>query len=291
MGRQAKRRSLPKIVEGYRIGRLTVMEQTEKRRNGYMVWKCRCDCGNTVFLDTRCLQRGTIRDCGCTSVVAPGQRDITGMRFGRLTAICPVGTRNGNVVWHCKCDCGGEVDAPLRQLTAGYRKSCGCLSQPPLEDLTGRKFHMLTVTGYAGKRDGRAHYWDCVCDCGNKTTVRQDYLKSGKTQSCGCLQKEIILDNLRLVEGTSVTKLETMHGRRISSNTSGHTGVYWNAKSQKWTAQITFKRKTYYLGSYKNIEDAVKARKTGEEMHDNFLEWYYKTHSAYAKVFREETKK
>ena len=32
---------------------------------------------------------------------------------------------------------------------------------------------------------------------------------------------------------------------------------------------------TFYLGTYDIIEDAVKARKCGEEMHEDILEWYY----------------
>ena len=57
---------------------------------------------------------------------------------------------------------------------------------------------------------------------------------------------------------------------------NGHS--YRSARSGKWQAQITFKRKTYYLGSFDKLEDAVKARKRGEEMHDVFLEWYYTEH-------------
>lgn len=31
---------------GERFGRLTVIEKTDKRKNGSIVWKCQCDCGN-----------------------------------------------------------------------------------------------------------------------------------------------------------------------------------------------------------------------------------------------------
>ena len=93
--------------------------------------------------------------------------------------------------------------------------------------------------------------------------------------SCGCLQAATIVENLKLCEGTSVTILEAVKHRRLPTNQSGYTGVYRSKKSGKWVAQITFKRKTYYLGSYDKIEDAVKARHRGEEMHDDFLEWYY----------------
>lgn len=106
----------------------------------------------------------------------------------------------------------------------------------------------------------RASYWHCRCEFGNEASVRYAYLITGNTKSCGCLQRGAILDNLYLMDGTPVTKLEAMRGRRLSSNTSGYTGVYWNAKNQKWAAQITFRNKTYYHGTYDKIEDAEIGR-------------------------------
>ena len=276
--RQPKDFLLPIGVD-CRIGRLTIVAPTKKRKGGYTVWLCRCDCGSEITLDTRCLQRQTVTDCGCVSRVKPGQRDITGMRFGKLTAIEPDGqVIRGSAVWLCRCDCGGKVHTPLHQLTAGYRKSCGCLSHPERKNYIGKRFGRLTVTSYAGKRDGM-HRWKCVCDCGNETIVGQTLLQSEKTKSCGCLQSEIYRENLKLIDGTSVTILKRTKNRLIASNTSGHTGVYLNRRNGQWVAQITFKGKTYYLGSYADKKDAILARKRGEELHDEFLEWYYANHS------------
>ena len=84
----------PKIGIGFRIGKLTVSEPTGERKNGYMVWNCTCDCGGAVQLDTRTLQRGTVRDCGCETKVKPGQKDLTGQRFGRLVCLEPSPHRN-----------------------------------------------------------------------------------------------------------------------------------------------------------------------------------------------------
>lgn len=57
-------------------------------------------------------------------------------------------------------------------------------------DLTGKKFNRLTVIKRAeNSRDNKAQ-WECVCTCGNITTVRATCLKSGSTKSCGCLNKE-----------------------------------------------------------------------------------------------------
>jgi len=265
----------PAIVIGHRIGGLTVVSQTAERKNGYTVWKCHCDCGNEILLDSRAIKRGTIVNCGCIPAASGNIKDVSNVRFGMLTAIEPVSSRKyGSIVWRCRCDCGNEIEAPLKQLSSGYRKSCGCLSKPELKDYIGKRFGKLTVVEYAEKKRGM-HHWLCRCDCGNETVVGQTPLQNGKTKSCGCIQREMYKKNLILVDGTSVRKLESVKKTTLSSNTSGYNGVYLNRKIGKWSAQITFKGRTYYLGSFDNIEDAVKARKTGEEMHDDFLEWYY----------------
>ena len=259
---------------GTRVGKLTVVEATDQRKAGYIIWKCSCECGGGIFLDTRCLQRESVQDCGCGTVVGPGQRDISGMHFGKLTALRPTKERGrrGRTVWVCRCDCGNEVCAELGQLTAGYRKSCGCLSRPPVKNFTGKKFGWLTVVEYAGKSVGE-HQWKCRCVCGQETVVGQTRLQSGKTKSCGCLRSIVYRDSLGLTEGTSVTKLKAIKsGRLIKSNTSGYNGVYFNKKRKLWIAQITFQGKTRYLGAFGRLMDAVKARQRGEEIYDKFLE-------------------
>ncbi len=62
-------------------------------------------------------------------------------------------------------------------------------TDPRFQDLTGRRFNRLTVQGYAG-RPGSNALWYCLCDCGNKTKSVGCSLKSGATQSCGCLGLE-----------------------------------------------------------------------------------------------------
>lgn len=143
------------------------------------------------------------------------------------------------------------------------------------KDLTGQRFGRLTAVEPIDSVPGKGILWRCQCDCGGTKDVPSSMLVGKKTQSCGCLQASIISENLKLCEGTSITILEATKRRLLSSNQSGCTGVYLNKRTGKWTAQITFKRKSYYLGSYDKIEDAVKARRRGEELHDDFLNWYY----------------
>ena len=57
--------------------------------------------------------------------------NLTGRRFGRLTAEYPTARRDhkGSVYWHCRCDCGGEAEATEDGLVFGNNLSCGCLKR------------------------------------------------------------------------------------------------------------------------------------------------------------------
>lgn len=117
------------VRPGYRVGRLTVLCETGEKYHRYSVWRCRCDCGNEIELDTRRLKRGAIKDCGCKTKANTYCRDLTGQRFGRLVALHATDKRaaNGTAYWHCICDCGKEKDILSSSLTSGDTKSCGCL--------------------------------------------------------------------------------------------------------------------------------------------------------------------
>jgi len=54
-------------------------------------------------------------------------RDITDVRFGRLTARWPSGRRILSTIWLCSCDCGALVNVALSRLANGETASCGCL--------------------------------------------------------------------------------------------------------------------------------------------------------------------
>ena len=52
-------------------------------------------------------------------------------------------------------------------------------------DETGNRYGKLVVTSYAGKNNSRVRFWNCVCDCGNKTVSRGTSLRFGTSMSCG----------------------------------------------------------------------------------------------------------
>lgn len=139
-------------------------------------------------------------------------------------------------------------------------------------DLTGQRYGSLTVLEPAEKMGCRTA-WRCRCDCGREAAVRTDRLRSGHTKTCGCRNgpggPRTAL-GLTYVDGTCVEMLASKTVRR--NNTSGVPGVDWWASKQRWRAMICFKGKRHYLGSFNRFEDAVEARRRGEEAyHERFL--------------------
>ena len=63
---------------GKRFGHLTVIEETSERQYGKIIWKCACDCGNVVKLNTSRLTNGNDISCGCqkTSLGALNLKNI-----------------------------------------------------------------------------------------------------------------------------------------------------------------------------------------------------------------------
>ena len=66
----------------------------------------------------------------------PRFKDISGQRFGRLTAVQRVGKdKTNHAIWKCLCDCGNYKNVSSNSLKSGNTKSCGCLN---LEKATRR---------------------------------------------------------------------------------------------------------------------------------------------------------
>lgn len=54
-----------KNIEGKRFGRLIAIENVGKNKQGRMLWKCKCDCGNTIVTTITHLTTKQTLSCGC----------------------------------------------------------------------------------------------------------------------------------------------------------------------------------------------------------------------------------
>lgn len=59
-----------------------------------------------------------------------------------------------------------------------------------LKDITGMRSGMVVALNFSHK-EGKFHYWDCRCDCGNMTKIRKNNFLQQKVKSCGCKQNPI----------------------------------------------------------------------------------------------------
>jgi len=58
-------------------------------------------------------------------------------------------------------------------------------------NLTGQKFGRWGVISEAGRNTCGHVTWLCQCECGTQRVVGGNDLRNGKSESCGCLQKEL----------------------------------------------------------------------------------------------------
>lgn len=176
-------------------------------------------------------------------------------------------------LYECTCLlCGKKRLATKQNLQKNEIKDCG--NHWAYNDIRDRQFEKLKVKYVTDKKSNtksRCKIWHCKCECGKECDVRYDDLVSGNVQSCGCLHSEKIKG--LYVDGTAPCKLD---GNKIrSTNTSGTTGVWFDKSRGKWSAEIMFKKKKYFLGRYDKKEDAIAIRKAAEkEIFGGFLEWY-----------------
>jgi len=86
--------------------------------------------------------------------------------------------------------------------------------------LTGLRFARLLVEAEAPAKirtcGRRQRMWACRCDCGKVVTVQGNNLRSGATQSCGCLMRERVAQR-------SITHGHNKRGRK------SHEYIAWTA--------------------------------------------------------------
>lgn len=217
-------------------------------------------------------------------------QDLTGQRFGRLTVIkrvedyvTPKGQHQTR--WLCRCDCGTEKNIVSDSLRNGATTSCGCYRKEKViernkkyndwfidmntniavgTDSKGNKF-TIDAEDWARCKDYCWYVYKYISTyiSGKNTYLHHflinppkdmfiDHINGDPTDNCK--------SNLRIV-----TKQQNqMNRKKQNNNSSGCTGVRWNKERNKWIASISYKKEYIYLGTFTNLEDAIKARQEAE---------------------------
>lgn len=87
----------------------------------------------------------------------------------------------------CRCECGNEKQIPINSLRTQRIRDCGCGTYM-LQKYIGRKSGKLTVIDTFRKRySGKVNIMCvCMCECGNKYTIKASEFNANKYSSCGC---------------------------------------------------------------------------------------------------------
>jgi hypothetical protein len=117
---------------GQTYGLLTVIRLAGKSPAGRSLVEAVCSCeGRTVkTYNLSKLKNGHTKSCGCEMRRIIGARNATdensvvGTVFGRLTILSLRFDRRAIVL--CKCECGKEKEANLKDIRSGKTRSCGC---------------------------------------------------------------------------------------------------------------------------------------------------------------------
>ena len=127
----------PEAISGQRFDRLVAIDY----RGHDNKWRCVCDCGNDSFrrlCDLRSnIRRGCRNSCGACIVRKPSHStkgyklarrapDISGQKFGYLTALSIAQYTSSGTVWICSCDCGSGIISHRTLTELKQVKTPGC---------------------------------------------------------------------------------------------------------------------------------------------------------------------
>lgn len=90
---------------------------------------------------------------------------------------------------------------------------------------------------------------------GRWPTLQIDHINGVKTDNR--------IANLREVDNQTNARNTKIHRH----NTSGFSGIYWHKRDRKWIARIGTTKAGSFIGAFKNLDDAIAARKAAEKQY------------------------
>lgn len=140
-------------LKGQKFGRLLVIDEVlNKRKDGKILWRCVCECGQEKTIVGSDLKR---HNSGCTTGCSR-RLQLLGQKFGDLIIIKYVGSdKSGQSIWHAQCTCGNFTNVRGGDLKNGNTKSCGCKQGDFKHGLSRTKVYQMWngAKGHAGSQN------------------------------------------------------------------------------------------------------------------------------------------
>lgn len=218
-------------LTGQKFGKLTVIEQAEDyvvpSGQHFTRWKCRCECGNISYPITSSLKSGKTQSCGCLGLE---KRTSARKRYNEYYII------DNYVVFNTY---NGESFLIDYEDLDKVKEHCWCND--------GRGYFVSHINRK------RVSLHRLIMDCPKGKVV--DHIHGSESRY------DNRKSNLRIVTASQ----NAMNKKIPSNNSSGTVGVYWEEKCNKWRARIFAYGDKIDLGYYTNKDDAIKARREGED--------------------------
>jgi hypothetical protein len=218
----------------------------------------------------------------------PSKKIIDGEKYGRLTILHKSEKYR---YWKCLCDCGKEKEVRQDAILNGDTLSCGCIAK---EKAAQRAKEIFTKHGLSDSKIWatwkdmirRCYAQNCnnypnygakgvtVCDRWRGKAGFLNFVEDmGIPEHGDTLERVSVQGNYEPgnCKWESSLSVQGFNKRLKTTNTSGKTGVR-RTSAGTWQAYINKDGKFYNLGSYKNFDDAVKARRDGEMKYYGFYQ-------------------
>ena len=225
-----------------------------------------------------------------------------GTKIGRLEIVGTEikFNKNGNKMYYyiCHCDCGNNKTIYHYNLINGFTQSCGCLQKERVFDSI-KKYNKYDLTGEYGvgytSNTNKEFYFDledynlikdyCWKENPPTNNNKNGYLNStyksvsihGIIMHKNNYRKEKykndfvidhidgnVLNNRKQNLRICTNQQNSMNCKLSSNNTTGHVGISYDKKYNKWDAHIMINRKNIHLGRFQNKEEAINARLKAE---------------------------
>lgn len=156
------RKSKPRVdLTGQQFGYLTPVEYIKGGK-----WRCQCKCGNEVIVDTRNLNSGHTKSCGCyqKEMASKNTVDMNNYEDDNFKVLEQVQSSSQGVAqWKCLCKhCGNIFITKGTNIRSNIIHSCGCVhslgEQKIIKMLTDEKCEFSTqytfpdLLGVGGRR-------------------------------------------------------------------------------------------------------------------------------------------
>ena len=158
-----------KLKIGDKVNMLTVLGYCGYDKNGFLLYKWKCECGNVI------LKKNTVnrKSCGCIR-----QTIKIGQQHGnaKIINLIQAGTKDNGYkwLWELQCNCGTRYTTTNKIIKMGKRKNCGCKNSnlKPIKVEKGMRFGTLIVLEDLGKSQ------KVKCECGTIKNCKKTDLTS-----------------------------------------------------------------------------------------------------------------